>query len=166
MRPSVPRYFSPLSHAKITTFLTGHISSVNSINVYFISKPLCDFISHAVFIRSSRIYCFIFQPDLCCVFRYDFLEFDYWCISNQIQGTFYDPFQINLLFKYELFFNLHQMAVFQELMASRAVPVLEGELSLQAVRVRWKLARLVYMCRLHRTHALQSRPQERHQAGG
>ena len=51
-------------------------------------------------------------------------------------------------------------------MASRAVHVLEGELSLQAVRVQWKLARLVYMCRLHRTHVLQARPQEMHQAGG
>ena len=77
-----------------------------------------------------------------------------------------DNFQINLLFKYELFFNLHQMAVVQELMASRAVPVLEGELSPQSVRARWMLTRLVYMCRLHRTHVLQARPQERHQAGG
>ena len=58
------------------------------------------------------------------------------------------------------------MAAVQDLMASRAVPVLEGELSPQAVRARWMLTRLVYMCRLHRKHVLQARLQERHQAGG
>ncbi len=58
------------------------------------------------------------------------------------------------------------MDVFQELMASRAVHLLEGELSPQAVRARWKPARLGCRSRFHRTHDLQARPQERPQAGG
>ena len=141
----------------------------NRISLRDISSFQCiyqDRLGNAVFIRSSRIYCFIFQPDFCCVFRNNLLEFDYWCISNQIQGTFYDTFQFYLPFMYDFFFNHHLMDVFQELMASRAVHLLEGELSLQAVQVRWKQARLVYRCRLHRKRVLLAILQERHQAGG
>ncbi len=58
------------------------------------------------------------------------------------------------------------MVVVQDQKASRAVHVLEGELSPQAVRARWKPARLGCRNRLHRTLGLQARPQERPQAGG
>ena len=58
------------------------------------------------------------------------------------------------------------MFVVQEQKASMAVHVLEGELSPQAVRARWKPARLGCRSRSHRTLVLQARPQERPQAGG